>query len=153
VSNKQYVVIASGKDKKFVWIERRRIDGTLISLRNILKGMHKNLMVIDNDGNCYDNVVGQIEGVDQDIYFRTGKVAGYLWIVFDFLFIFSLLMKMKFIKSDAPTQITLHEAKTVVCNAIQSNPRYYTHAAPKTITGRVRAAKTFDLLIAAIGRD
>ncbi len=152
MSNKQYVVIATHKDKKVVWIESRRTDGLLISLRDIMKGMHRDLTVIDNDGNCYNNVLGHVEGVDWDVYFRTGKVAGYLAIVFGGLF-FSLLLKVKFSISEAPTQMTLSEVKTLVCEAIQSNPRYYTHAAPKTIIGRVRAAKTIESLIDAIGRD
>ena len=152
MNNKQYVVIASYKDKKFVRIERNRIDGTVISVRDIMKGMHRNLTVIDSDGNCHTDVVGIVEGPDLDLYFHTGKVAGYLAIAFSILFL-SLLMKVKFSISNAPTQMTLHEIKTMVCEAIQSNPRYYTRAAPKTIIGRVRAAKTIESLIAAIGRD
>ncbi len=147
------LIIASGKHgRKRIWVERAQTDGTSLGLIHILRGYLRNVEIIDADGNWYSRVKCQMNGIDTDVYFRSGTISGILALFFSLLFC-GVLMRVVFSFEGAPTQMSLSEIKKKVCEGIKSNPNMYVYAPAKQIIGRVNASKDVASLIANVSKE
>ena len=146
------IVIASLEDgKKRVVREVESGTSTLAQLQQVLRGQWRQLEIIDAGGNYWPRVAGQRGAAAWQVYLQGGPF-GVLGFVFDLLFL-TVLVRVNFAFDTPPERLSLSEVKKKVCDAIRTNPDFYTGAPPEELLGRVQRAKSVLALIKRIGED
>lgn len=132
-------------------VENEGADESSVPFHYKLRGLLRDMEVIDASGNFYSHVEVKMQGIDWRLYLSAG-LLGPIIALCSLLF-GSIMVRIRFIFKEPAASMSLDEIKETVSNAIHANPNFYTYSPPDEIILRVKRARTVTSLIRDIVKD
>jgi hypothetical protein len=145
------LILTQKNGKPKLLIENGAAGETTVQLHYYLRGLLKNVDIIDANGAYFSHVATSFSGINWSLY-RSIGVLGFLLLPLEILF--GVVMVRVTLKFEAqPVLLELQEIKDRIASLIESNPDAYTHAPPEEIVQRIKRAKSIRALINSISKD
>lgn len=124
-------------------------DECSLQFRYWLRGLLRNVEVIDAEGKHFSEVQTEVIGVDWQLYRRFGiAVLVFLPIILLIEIAFmSFMTRFRLIFTSPPVTLSLPEVSEKVASMVRENPDFYTFAPPEDIIRRLKRAHSVEALI------